>query len=350
MPDIIKNALPALFDNIPLLPEQASTVAGEVDLLMIAWTLVSFVSGTTVVAVILFMMFHYRRRSTTETGGPEFHNPMIEIISMAIPFVVCMVMFTWGAKVFVDLKQPPADAVEYFAFGKQWMWKYQHPNGKRQINDLTIPINTPIKVTMTSEDVVHAFFVPDFRVKQDAFPGMYTTVWFEATKLGDYHMFCAEYCGTDHAGMGGTVHVVSEADYQNWLLDDELSPAPSTSGEQLFTSLACTTCHTGEDSGRGPALHGVAGSQIALANGETVVADDAFLRQSIVEPRAHVRAGFTELMPTYQGQVTEEQLFQLVDYIKSLEAPPDTLADDREAVTVAPSEDRTPNPAVLSGG
>ena len=329
---MIKGYLPGILDNLPLFPTQASTVAAEVDALTIVWTLISIVSSAIIVAAIIFFMVRYKRRALDEVGGPELHAPMVEIVSMAIPFVVCMAMFVWGTKIFYDLERIPKNAIEYYAFGKQWMWKYQHPNGLREINDLTIPVDTPIKMTMTSEDVIHSFYVPAFRVKQDVLPGHYTTLWFEATKTGTYRQLCAEYCGSEHSLMGGKVNVLSKAEYERWLTEEQPERAdPVSSGEQLFTSLSCTTCHTG-DTPRGPALHGLFGSEVQVAEGGRMTADESYIRESIVRPRARIREGYAALMPTFEGQVTEEQLHDLVAYIKSLDAP---------AVEVAATPDPT---------
>ena len=342
MIEMIKGYLPGILDNLPLFPTQASTVAGEVDALTIVWSLISLVSGTIIVAAIIYFMLRYRRRSFDEVGGPELHAPMVEIVSMAIPFVVCMAMFVWGAKIFYDLERVPDDAVEYYAFGKQWMWKYQHPNGLREINDLTIPVDTPIKMTMTSEDVIHSFFVPAFRIKQDVLPGHYTTVWFEATKTGTYRQLCAEYCGSEHSLMGGKVHVLPKAEYERWLTEEQPERAdPVSSGEQLFTSLSCTTCHTG-DTSRGPALHGLFGSEVQIADGETVTADESYIRESIVRPRTRIREGYAALMPTFEGQVNEEQLHDLVAYIKTLQAPlAEPSSDAIEVASAALSDSDT---------
>lgn len=332
MLDFLKDYIPGLFNKVPLFPEQASSMAGEVDLLTFTWVAISFISGTAIVAAILFFMVRYRRRAINEVGGHETHAPMVELISMAVPFVIVMAMFAWGTKVFIDLERVPDDAVEYFAFGKQWMWKYQHPNGLREINDLTIPVNTPIRMTMTSEDVIHSFYVPAFRVKQDVLPGRYTTVWFEATKTGTYRQLCAEYCGSEHSLMGGVVRVLEKEEYEAWLRGETPATTPAASGEQLFTSLACSTCHQDGETMRGPSLHGLFGSEVQLASGETVTADESYIRESIVDPRAHIVAGYTPLMPTFQGQVTEEELYDLVDYIKNL---PPTAAAEAPQATVA---------------
>ncbi len=330
MLDYIRNLLPAIFENLPLLPDQASTMAGQVDLLTFTWVVISFISGTIVVAMLFYFMVRYRRRAINEVGGHETHAPAVEVISMAIPFVIVMVMFAWGTKVFIDMKRLPEDAVEYLAFGKQWMWKYQHPNGLREINNLTIPVHTRIKLTMTSEDVIHSVFIPAFRIKQDVIPGRYTTMWFEATKTGQFHLFCAEYCGSEHSYMRGKVTVLEKEEYEAWLRNETPNSTPASNGEDLFTSLACSTCHTGEPSGRGPSLHGLFGSQVTLASGETVTVDESYIRESIVEPRARIVSGYLPLMPTFKGQVTEEQVIDLITYIKSLEAGA-TVADAEDS-------------------
>ncbi|HVS15152.1 MAG TPA: cytochrome c oxidase subunit II [Thermoanaerobaculia bacterium] len=319
MIDIIKNALPSLFDNLPLFPEQASSMALPVDVLYGVWGALSIFFSVLVGGGAIFMMVRYRRRTRGQVGAPPTHAPIVEVFSMTVPFAIAMTMFVWGTKVYVDLRRPPENAIEYFAFGKQWMWKYQHPNGLRQINDLTIPVDTPIKVTLTSEDVIHAFFVPAFRVKQDVLPGRYTTVWFTATKTGQYHMFCAEYCGSEHSLMGGTVTVLERDQYEAWLREESAPNAnPAATGEDLFTALACATCHQEQDSHRGPTLHGLFGKEVVLASGETVRADETYLRESILEPNRKLVRGYMALMPTFTGQVTEEQVGHLVRYLKTL--------------------------------
>ncbi len=235
-----------------------------------------------------------------------------------IPLVIVLVMFGWGVKVFFAQSDPPSNAVEYFVTAKQWMWKVQHPSGKREINELHVPVGQPIKLTMISEDVIHAFFVPAFRIKADVLPGRYTTLWFQATRPGQYHLFCAEYCGTEHSKMGGTVYVMDPADYEAWLAQGPPGSGPGASGEELFASLACVTCHRAGVRARGPNLAGVFGSTVQLADGRTVVADESYVRESILDPKAKVVAGFQPVMPSFQGQVTEDQLLQLVQYVKSL--------------------------------
>jgi cytochrome c oxidase subunit 2 len=235
-----------------------------------------------------------------------------------------MVMFGWGAKVFFDLARPPRDAMEIFVVGKQWMWKVQHPDGTREINQLHVPIGRPVRITLGSEDVLHDFSLPAFRVKMDAVPGRLTTLWFEATKPGTYHMFCAEFCGTKHSGMIGEVIVMEPHDYEAWLAGGRTTGTPVENGQRLFTDLACITCHKEDSTGRGPSLLGVFGSAVELTDGRTVVADENYLRESIMNAQAKVVKGYQPIMPAFQGQVSEENLLQLIAYIRTLKpAAPD---------------------------
>jgi cytochrome c oxidase subunit 2 len=204
------------------------------------------------------------------------------------------------------------------------MWKLEHLEGQREINELHIPVNTAVRLTMASEDVIHSFFVPAFRTKQDVVPGRYSTTWFTPTKVGKYHLFCAEYCGTNHSGMIGWVYVMEPMDYQNWLSGGAAEGSMAENGKKLFEQLACSNCHKEDNSGRGPTLIGLFGKQVQLAGGGTVKADEAYFRESILQPQAKVVSGFEPVMPTFQGLVTEEQLVQLVEYVKSLGPKPGT--------------------------
>jgi cytochrome c oxidase subunit 2 len=301
-----------------LFPEQASTVAPQVDAL---YTFLVAVSGFFTLAIflaIVYLAIKYRH------GRPEdrpWSHPQqfwwLEAAWISIPLALTMVMFVWGAKLYFHIRTPPAGAIELQVVGKQWMWKIHHPQGRSEINELHVPIGRPIRLKMISEDVIHSFFLPDFRVKMDVLPGRYTEMWFEATKLGEYHLYCAEYCGTEHADMRGRVVAMEPADYVDWLARGASEP-PQTAGNRLFTQLRCNTCHSENSELRSPPLDGLSGSSVALADGTTARADDAYLRESIVNPMAKVTAGYQPLMPTYQGQLSEEQLLQLIAYIKSL--------------------------------
>jgi cytochrome c oxidase subunit II len=306
--------------DLPLFPEAASTFARDVDLLYIVWSAITLFFSLLIAGAIVFFMVKFRRRDLRSFGIPEKTSIPLEITWSIIPLIIAMTMFGWGARVYFKQYRPPADALEYWTVGKQWMWKFQHPDGQREINTLHIPVGQPIKLTIASEDVIHSFFVPAFRVKQDAVPGRYTQVWFEATKPGVYKMFCAEYCGGEHSKMIGSIVAMEPQAYEEWLAGGPAGRSMVASGAELFTSLACDTCHT-EGPGRAPRaprLEGLFGNQVALASGRTLLADEEYLRSSILNPHEQIVAGWQPIMPTYQGQITEEQLAQLVAYIRSL--------------------------------
>lgn len=307
--------------DFPLFPESASDIARDVDALFLSWSLVSIFFSALIAVLILYFMVKYRRRSEDEVGAEEKTAMWLEITWSAVPLAIMLVMFAWGAKVFFDIYRAPADAVEFTVVGRQWMWKAQHPEGDREINHLHVPVGQAIRLKLTSEDVIHSFFIPAMRVKQDAIPGRYTTVWFRPDKPGVYHLFCTEYCGAEHSRMIGSVTVLEPQQYEAWLAGVPGGAQSMTeSGAQLFQTLACDTCHLDAPgrAPRGPELKGVYGSQVTLAGGQIVTADDNYLRESILNPRAKVVAGWNPVMPTYQGQVSEEQLAQLISYVRSL--------------------------------
>jgi cytochrome c oxidase subunit 2 len=306
--------------TFPLFPDSASSLSSHVDALYIIWALVSVFFTLLIAGLIVFFMARYRRSDPEQVGVEERAVVWLEILWSAVPLAVMLAMFVWGTRVFFQLYRPPVDAVEYTAIGKQWMWKIQHPEGQREINALHIPVGQAIKVKLASEDVIHSFYIPAFRIKQDAVPGRYTSLWFKATKPGVYHLFCAEYCGTEHSRMIGSVYVMEPRDYENWLAGGTAGKSMVASGADLFTSLACVTCHRPSPgvTQRGPNLEGVYNSQVKLADGRTVTADDNYVREAILNPFAKVVAGYDPVMPTFQGQVTEEQLTQLIAYVRSL--------------------------------
>jgi cytochrome c oxidase subunit 2 len=302
------------------LPEQASTMASRVDAF---WY---FLVGLSVFFIVLigglelYFALKYRRKSPDEIPLPVRSAVRLEMVWIVIPFLLSMVIFAWGASIFFSMTRSPEDPLDIYVTGKQWMWRIQHMEGRREINELHIPVGRKVRLTMTSEDVIHGFFVPAFRVKFDVLPGRYTSMWFEATKPGRYHLFCTEYCGTDHSRMVGWVHAMEPADFQAWLSGAPSEGTLASSGERLFEQLACHTCHREDAKGRGPVLDDLFGGPVALADGTTVVADEAYIRESILNPQAKIVAGYEApvRMPTFQGQVDEEQLLQLIEYIKSL--------------------------------
>jgi cytochrome c oxidase subunit 2 len=312
---------PLAFFQVPFAPEQASSFAPEVDLLYLVLVALTIVVAVGIAGLEFYFAIKYRRRSATEIPG-DIHEPKIlEIAWIVVPLIVFMGLFFWSAALYFKLYRPPQEALEIFITGKQWMWRAQHPDGQREINALHLPLNRRIKLTMTSEDVLHAYFIPAFRTKADVLPGRYTTIWFETTKTGVFHLFCAEYCGSYHSGMIGKVTVLEPAAYQSWLSGGETSGgSPVQAGQKLFASLACNTCHKSDGAGRGPALEGQFGQQVTLDSGQKVLADEAYVRESILNPRAKVVAGFEPVMPTFQGQISEENILQLIAYIKSIGA------------------------------
>lgn len=306
--------------DFPLFLEQASTLASQVDAIFFVLTALSVFFSVAVAGAIIFFALRYREGADVDRTDPLMDHTRLELTWSIIPFIMAMGVFAWAATVYVNMKTPPANAVEVYVIGKQWMWHAQHPSGKSEINQLHVPINTPVKVILTSQDVIHDFFIPAFRIKQDAVPGRYTTLWFEATKPGEYHLFCAEYCGTEHSLMGGSVFAMEQTAYENWIRGDSDTTGQSLSqaGEQLFQQRGCISCHSGEPNARGPALAGIFGETVELQDGSTVTVDESYLRESILNPQAKIVAGYAPIMPTYEGQISEQGLVQLIEYIKSL--------------------------------
>jgi cytochrome c oxidase subunit 2 len=311
-----------MFQNLPFFPQQASAQAGQIDAIYFFMVAVTAFFSLLIGALVVVFAVKFRRRHHDEIGVAIHGSLALELLWTIIPLGIVMVMFAWGAKVFFDLYRPPAGAMEIFIVGKQWMWKVQHADGQREINELHVPVGRPVKLVMGSEDVIHSYYIPEFRVKADVIPGRYNTLWFTATKPGRYHLFCAEYCGTRHSGMIGWVTAMEPMDFQAWLSGGPATASPVAAGEKLFSDLACNTCHQQGPQSRGPALEGVYGKPVELQGGGTVTADDAYIRESIVNPQAKVVNGFQPIMPTFQGLVTEEQLLQLIAYVRSLSAKP----------------------------
>lgn len=305
-----------LFD---LLPVQATEYAKQVDALYLFILAVSAVFTLLFVGLIVSFTLKYRRRSDDERPEPPHEHYTLELIGGAFLLVLLMVMFFWGAKLFFKAQRPPADAMEVLVTGKQWMWKLQHPSGKKEINTLHIPLGKAVKLSMTSEDVIHSFFIPAFRVKNDVLPGRYTQVWFKPEQEGTFHLFCTEYCGNEHSRMIGYVRVVSQEEYDRWSHNlASTNETPVQAGTRLFGELGCIACHRPDAGALGPDLAGVFGHEVTLADGTKVLADENYLRESILNSQAKVVAGYAPIMPTFQGVVNEEQLGYLIAYIKSL--------------------------------
>lgn len=308
-------------NQIPMFPENASTISSQVDLVYLYLTLVCAIFAIGVVVAIVYFAIRYRRNPTHTAIQQIEGSHLLEIAWSVVPLILMMTMFGWGAWLYVHAVTPPKGAMDIYVVGKQWMWKAQHPTGQREINDLHVPVNTPVRLTLTSEDVIHSYYIPAFRMKRDAVPGRYSQAWFEATETGTYHIFCAEFCGTKHSQMIGKVHVLSPEDYANWLAGNLSGDTAEAAGKKLFEANRCNTCHHDQSGARGPNLAGVFGSEVKLKDGSSVVANAEYVRESILRPQAKIVAGFEPVMPTYEGQLSEEQVLQLVAYIKTLAGP-----------------------------
>ena len=307
--------------NFPIFPEQASTFAGRVDALYFFLVALTAFFTLLIAALVVVFALQYRRRSPDDRPAHVVEPKALEIAWIAVPLAIVVVIFFWSAQLYVSMSRPPRDAIDVYVVGKRWMWKIQHVTGQREINELHVPVGVPIRLNLTSEDVIHSFYVPAFRVKKDAVPGRYNVAWFQATRPGKYHLFCAEYCGTKHSGMIGSIIVMEPAQFQDWLAGGAAGMSLAAGGEKLFGELACVTCHRPDSQGRGPVLDGLFGKTVSLANGETVVADEAYIRESIMTPSAKVVKGYQPVMPTFQGLVSEESVLQLIAYIRTLKAP-----------------------------
>jgi cytochrome c oxidase subunit II len=316
-----------MFPTSPLFPESASTVASRVDHLFFFALGGSVFFSLLIAGLIFYLGVKYRRRRPSDVGrahaGESRATMALELTWSIVPLLLLTVLFVRGARLYFDIARPPAGAAEFFVVGKQWMWKIQHPEGNREINELHVPIGRPIKLTMTSEDVVHSFFVPAFRIKQDVLPGRYTTLWFEANRVGSFHLFCAQYCGVEHSRMSGRVVVMEPHDYQEWLSGSQARATPASSGAELFAAKACDTCHRPGTAARAPILAGIYGRTERLEGGRRVTADETYIRESILDPQAKIVAGYQPIMPTFRNELSEDDLLQLIGYVKSLKAPED---------------------------
>jgi cytochrome c oxidase subunit 2 len=303
--------------NFALWPPEASTVAPQMDALIFFMVLVSLIGLTIVVLLITSFSILYRKQAHPVAVQIE-GSTLLEATWTIIPLGLFLIMFVWGSLLYFRIYTPPANAMNIYVVGKQWMWKAEHPGGQHEINSLHIPAGRAVQLTLISQDVFHSFSIPAFRVKREAIPGRYTSVWFQATEPGTYHLFCTQYCGTNHSAMIGDIVVMEPRDFKKWLDGSTSGASLAQNGERLFASLSCNACHNSRPEARGPNLANVYGSKLALSNGGTVIADDAYLRESILNPSQHITQGFAPIMPTYQGQISEDGVISLVEYIKNL--------------------------------
>jgi cytochrome c oxidase subunit 2 len=301
-----------------LFPAEASTIAPWMDALYFFLLLLTVIGMALVGALVFGFSVRYRRSRNPVATQIE-GSTLLEATWTIIPLALFLVCFVWGALLYFRIYNPPANSMNIYIVGKQWMWKAEHPGGQHEINSLHVPIGRPVQLTMISQDVFHSFSIPDFRVKREVIPGRYTTVWFNATDVGTYHLFCTQYCGTQHSGMIGEVTAMTPADYEKWAAQSTSGMSLAQNGERLFASMGCNACHNGSATARGPNLAGVYGSKLTLTNGSEVLVNEAYLRDAILNPSQHVTAGFAPIMPTYQGQISEDGLIDLVEYIKTLQ-------------------------------
>jgi cytochrome c oxidase subunit 2 len=315
-----------LFADFTFMPEQAAAVSPKIDALFFFIVGVTAFFSLLIAILVIWFAIRYRRRSPNELPPPVKDSFKLELIWSGVPLLIVLFIFAWGADIYFGLARPPDDALEIYVTGRQWMWKLQHPGGQREINTLHVPAGVPVRLILTSEDVIHSFFVPAFRTKKDAMPGRYNTTWFQATQIGEHHLFCSEYCGTEHAKMIGKIIVMEPGEYQTWLAS-HADGSLALEGRKLFSRMQCIICHTGTPEARAPVLGGLYNSRVALNNGQVVQADENYLRESILYPTRKVVAGYQPIMPAYtlkrnpedrEGHLTEDELTQLIAYLKSL--------------------------------
>ncbi len=305
-------------DQFRLLPPQASTVSHQVDALFFVLTLVSLLFIASIFLPILFFSIKYRKGSPADRSNPKQSSFLLESGWTLGAVVLSLGLFGWSARDYYRIERRPDNAVDVQVVGKQWMWKIQHAEGKREINELHIPVDRTVALTLTSQDVIHDFFVPAFRVKQDVVPGKYTSEWFKATRTGEYHIFCSQYCGTQHAQMIGRVVVMQPAAYERWLRSGEQTESIVRAGQRLFHDRGCSGCHAPNSKFHAPLLEGLYRNPVPLANGQVVRADDQYLRDSILQPAKQISAGYDNIMPSFAGHLTEEEIMQLIAYLKSI--------------------------------
>ncbi len=303
-----------------LLPESASTAAASLDHLMLALTLLMGSVALAVAVLIVMFSIRYRKGSSADRSHAPTTGRRIEIAWTVVPLLIFLGMYAWAAYEYMALYRVPPDAMPVFVVAKQWMWKLEHANGRREISELHVPVGQPVRVVMTSQDVIHSFYVPAFRIKQDVVPGRYTSIWFTPTQTGEYALFCAEYCGTEHSVMRGKVVVMPPRDFAAWLQQGNAEPGIAQRGFDLFRKYGCSGCHSAGSSVHAPDLHGLLGRTVHLQDGRTLIADENYVRDSILLPKKDVAAGYAPIMPSFAGQIGEEDLIAIIEYIRRMES------------------------------
>ncbi|MGE5468700.1 MAG: cytochrome c oxidase subunit II [Ignavibacteria bacterium] len=303
--------------GLHLLPPAASTMAARIDLVFLYLFVTTGIVALGVAATLVAFSIRYRRSAKVDRTNPPAGERVLEIAWIAVPLAIFLTMFIWAAREYVGNYRVPAAAMPVFVVGKQWMWKLEHENGRREIDELHVPVGQPMRLVMTSQDAIHSFFVPAFRIKQDVVPGRYTTIWFEATQAGEYPLFCAEYCGAQHSGMRGRIVAMAPADFARWLEQGAIAGGMAGRGFELFRRYGCSGCHAADSSVHAPDLDGLIGRVVHLSDGRSIIADEAYVRDSVLLPRKDVVAGFAPIMPSFAGQIGEEDLMAIIEYIRS---------------------------------
>jgi len=305
-------------DKFHLFPPQASTSAHEIDALYFALILISLFFIAVIFLPILYFCIKYRHGSPADRSNPSSGSNLVEFGWTTVPTLMGLAIFAWSAVDYFRIERQPDNAIDVQVVGKQWMWKIQHAEGKREINELHIPVDQTVALTLTSQDVIHSFFVPAFRVKQDVVPGKYTSEWFKPTRTGEYRIFCSQYCGTQHAQMIGRVVVMQPRAYERWLKTGEQTESIVLAGERLFHDRGCSGCHAPNSKFHAPLLEGLYRKPVPLSNGKMVTADDQYLRDSILQPAKQISAGYDNIMPSFSGHLSEEEIMQLIAYLKAI--------------------------------
>jgi len=302
--------------------QAASTLGTTVDVLFLTMLGVTGAVAIAVAVCIGYFTIRYRRSSGADRSNPPSRVRWVEVTWTATPLIIFLGIFLWSSAVFSQFYRPPRDALRVHVLAKQWMWKVEHDNGRREIDTLHVPVGRPVELIMTSQDVIHSFFVPAFRIKQDVLPGRYTSLWFTATRSGHFSLFCAEYCGTSHANMGGGITVMPQAEFAKWLASGPEQAGLAARGFEIYRRVGCSGCHEPTSTVHAPGLTGLYGRPVHLSDGSTVVADETYIRDSILQPQKQVVAGFAPVMPSFQGQLDEDDLIALIAFLKSRARPP----------------------------
>ena len=305
------------------MPTEGTEIAKQVDNLYGFLLITSFIACVLVIGGMIYFAYKYKRKSDSDKTAYISHNTALEFLWSFIPLVIFLAVFIWGWYIYHGMRAMPKNALEISVLGKQWAWEVEYKNGFKAVNEVVVPVNTDVKILLSSQDVIHSFFVPSFRIKQDAVPGRYTALWFNATKLGEFHIFCAEYCGTSHSGMLGTLRVVTQEEFNKYMEQgQEEGQLPlAKRGEKLFSLKACASCHSVDSPAVkvGPSLFKKFGTEETLEGDQKVLVDENYVRESILQPNAKIVKGFPHgVMPTFQGQINENELNALIEYVKSL--------------------------------